>query len=132
MAQDVRSRMPSRVRTTRNVDLQTAPTAQRVPASQIPVYINNHNRLSSFTYLIEWLLEHGTKRIEVLDNASTYPPLLKWYEQLPRDGVSVKVQANCGPWSFWSQSMHLAQSTPYVVTDADIVPSDCCPFDLID
>jgi hypothetical protein len=28
--------------------------------------------------------------------------------------------------------MHLAQNTPYVVTDADIVPSDCCPFDLVE
>lgn len=129
--QDVRSRVPSRIRTSRNMDLPKTPAPQRVPSSKIPVFINNYNRLGSMTELIEWLLEQGTERIEILDNSSTYPPLLKWYEQLPRDGVKVSLHPNLGPWAFWSRSMHKEQSTPYIVTDADIVPSECCPVDLV-
>ena len=28
--------------------------------------------------------------------------------------------------------MHVYQDKPYIVTDSDLVPSDCCPMDLID
>jgi len=80
--------------------------------------------------LVKWLREAGTYNITILDNGSTYPPLLEWYKEF--DITAVKFQPNLGPWSFWTQGMHLVQSTPYVVTDADIVPSDCCPKDLIE
>ncbi len=114
------------------MDVQKAPAAPCVLASQVPVFINNHNRLASTSSLVERLINSGTKTIEILDNASTYKPLLDWYKNLPRDGVSVRMQPNLGPWSFWQQGMHLAQNTPYIVTDADIVPSDCCPTDLVE
>lgn len=103
---------------------------QATPAAQIPVFVNNRDRLESLSKLVCWLIGTGTKSITVLDNGSTYPPLLEWYKHKP-DCVDVKFQANLGPWSFWKQGMHLSQSTAYVVTDADIVPSDCCPADLI-
>jgi hypothetical protein len=67
----------------------------------------------------------------ILDNSSTYPPLLEWYGKLP-SGIGVVRQPNLGPWSFWNQGMHLSQDTPYVVTDSDIVPADCCPVNLIE
>lgn len=114
------------------MDVPPAPSVPQVLACDIPVYINNRDRLRSMTRLGEWLMNAGTKRIIIIDNASTYPPLLEWYKNLPRDGVSLKLQDNLGPWSFWEQGMHLTQSTPYIVTDADLVPSDCCPSDLVE
>ena len=66
----------------------------------------------------------------ILDNDSTYHPLLKYYGNLPSE-VHVNLQRNLGPWSFWAQGMHMVQSTPYVVTDSDLVPADCCPMDLL-
>jgi hypothetical protein len=93
--------------------------------------VNNRDRLSSTKVLIEWLLKAGTVKVVILDNASTYGPLLEWYRDLP-EGVTVEIQANLGPWGFWSTGRHLTQATPYVVTDSDLIPSECCPTDLVD
>jgi len=67
----------------------------------------------------------------ILDNDSSYKPLLEYYGNLSV-GVSVRYQKNLGPWAFWEQGMHQNQRTPYVVTDSDLVPADCCPKDLIE
>lgn len=97
----------------------------------IPVYVNNRDRLTSTRALCEWLLRTGTKNITILDNASTYEPLLEWYKSLP-EGVEVVRQGNLGPWGFWSCNRQGMQGMPYIVADSDCVPSDCCPLDLVD
>jgi len=107
------------------------PSVKIIDYREIPVFVNNHNRLSSTTRLTEWLLGAGTQRIVILDNDSTYQPLLEWYRNLP-EGVSVIEQANMGPWSFWGCNRQETQGNPYIVTDSDVVPSECCPLDLID
>lgn len=108
-----------------------APAAQRDIASQVPVYINNRDRLASTKALTEWLLQSGTKNVTILDNASTYGPLLEWYSK-PPEGVEVVRQGNLGPWGFWGCNRQETQGMPYIVTDSDCVPSDCCPLDLVD
>lgn len=115
------------------MDIPAAPPTPRetVAAAQVPVFISNRNRLTSTRSLIEWLFRAGTQRIVILDNDSTYPPLLEYYDRISH-AVSVKRQENLGPWAFWEQGMHLEQRTPYVVTDSDLVPADCCPMDLIE
>jgi hypothetical protein len=114
--------------------LQTqSPTAHIVSVDykSIPVYVNNRDRMTSTKALCEWLLKAGTKKIIILDNASTYEPLLGWYSSLP-EGVEVIKGPNAGPWGFWDSHKHLTQTVPYVVTDSDCVPSECCPLDLVD
>ena len=106
------------------------PTVATVQVADIPVYINNRDRLTSTKALTEWLLRAGTKNIVILDNDSTYLPLLEWYNSLP-EGTEVVRQGNLGPWGFWGCNRQEMQRTPYVVTDSDLVPSDCCPLDLI-
>jgi len=67
----------------------------------------------------------------IVDNASTYPPLLEFYKNLPT-GVEVHLLGrNLGPWAFWQEGLHKQQSIPYVVTDSDLVPAEECPKDLI-
>ena len=131
MAQNLRGRGPVRLRPQGNVDLPAASTTQEASVAQIPVYINNRNRLTSTKALVEWLLRAGTKRVIIIDNASTYVPLLEYYGLLPEE-VKVRSQDNLGPWSFWDTNSYKEQSTPYVVTDSDTVPSECCPTDLIE
>src|ERR1700678_4193012 len=116
MAQSRLSRGKIQIRTENNVGVQ------KTPAAQIPVYINNHNRLTTTKAMTEWLLKAGTKRIVILDNGSTYAPLLEWYEKLS-EGVEVVKQSNLGPWAFWESQRHTVQATPYVVTDSDLVPA---------
>ena len=102
-----------------------------VDASQIPVFINNRDRLSTVRTTVNWLLRTGTQRIVILDNDSSYPPLLEYYRYLPK-GVTVEyLRQNAGPWAFWDKNMHLQQSIPYVVTDSDLVPDEGCSGDLI-
>lgn len=99
--------------------------------SQIPVYIVNRDRVGCTKRLVDWLLAAGTERVVIVDNASTYPPLLKFYEELPAGVELHQVGRNAGPLVCWQDELHLRQETPFVVTDADVVPSDCCPKDLV-
>lgn len=99
--------------------------------SDVPVYIINRNRISSLVKLVNWLLTAGTKEITIIDNDSTYPPVLDYYEHLPL-GVVVIRNRNQGPTVFWELGLYKQQSNYYVVTDADVVPAEGCPVDLIE
>lgn len=48
-----------------------------------PVVINNFNRLTTTKRLVHDLLSMGYINVHILDNNSTYPPLLEWYETNP-------------------------------------------------
>ena len=99
---------------------------------QVPVYIVNRDRLTCTKKLIDWLLAAGTERIVILDNDSTYPPCLDYYQQLPA-GVELQlIGRNGGPWIFWELKMWTTISTPYIVTDSDLVPADVCPKNLVE
>jgi hypothetical protein len=47
--------------------------------NQIPVIINNRDRLTTTKKLVEDLFSLGYRDITIIDNGSTYPPLLEWY-----------------------------------------------------
>lgn len=96
----------------------------------IPIYIINRNNLDrGFRDLVNWLINAGSQNIEVLDNESSYRPLLEYYESCP---VKItKLGENRGPWWFWDNKMHLQTMTPYIVTDSDVVPDKDCPHDLV-
>lgn len=49
----------------------------------IPIIINNFNRLTTTKKLADDLLKLGYTDIHILDNNSTYPPLLDWYKECP-------------------------------------------------
>ena len=102
-----------------------------VDPGDVPVYFNNYTRLHAIRQLIDWLLIAGTKRIEILDNNSTYPPLLYYYQNLPNRVRVTGLGGNFGPWAFWERGFHLQQPTPYIVSDPDLSPTDECPKDLV-
>ena len=97
----------------------------------IPVFIVNRNRLDALRRLVGWLLAAGTRRVVIMDNASDYPPLLAWYEQLPEGAKLMRLEQNHGPYVLWQQGVHQVLDTPYVLTDSDVVPDAACPSDLI-
>jgi len=51
----------------------------------IPIFINSRDRLNCLKLLIEWLLKAGYKNLIILDNDSSYPPLLDYYRGLEAD-----------------------------------------------
>lgn len=46
---------------------------------QLPIVINNYNRLKSTQDMVKFLLLRGFENIIILDNNSNYPPLTIWY-----------------------------------------------------
>jgi hypothetical protein len=95
-----------------------------------PIYIVNRNRYTSTKNLVDWLIDVGETDITILDNESTYPPVLEYYATLKVAKVQYMLE-NAGPYVLWDRRMHHSIHVPYIVTDSDVVPSECCPKDLI-
>lgn len=103
----------------------------RVPDwRDIPVIVNNRNRLTYMTALLDRLESIGCRRIVVLDNDSDYPPLLEWYATTRHEVV--RLGANLGHRALWISGIadQLAGSW-FVYTDPDVVPEASCPDDFL-
>ena len=87
-----------------------------------PIYLTNMNRLSTTKKMVEDLFRLNPKAdITIIDNASTYPPLLKWYEEVKNDIKIERLDANHGPWVFFYGGIfqHCKQDY-YAYSDADL------------
>ena len=97
----------------------------------VPIFINARDRLGVMKKLIDWLLSAGYRKLIVLDNDSTYSPLLEYYAALERDRrvKVIRLQKNFGYKALWLSNIleRLKISTPYVYTDPDVVPIERCP-----
>jgi len=97
----------------------------------IPIIINNCNRLTFLKMLIESLESRGYYNIYIIDNASTYPPLLNYYETCKYKIYRLK--KNVGYLSLWETNIYKEFfSSYYVYTDSDVVPIDECPDDFLE
>lgn len=79
------------------------------------IFINNRDLLTWPSRMAALLKEQGHEVVWI-DNASTYPPLLKFYETCPYEVR--RLRDNRGPGAPW-QVME-RQTEPYVVTDPDL------------
>ena len=97
----------------------------------IPIIICNRNRLTPLRDLVDWLQAAGHESITVLDNASTYPPLLEYYESERRSLQVRKLGRNMGPYALWTNELRdLRARVPFIYSDSDVVPDPDCPQDL--
>ncbi|MBE8954575.1 MAG: tetratricopeptide repeat protein [Quinella sp. 2Q5] len=101
----------------------------------VPIFINARDRLGVMRRQIDWLLDAGYRKIFVLDNASTYPPLLEYYAALETDRrvKIIRLEKNFGFKALWLSNIleRLNIATPYVYTDPDVVPAEDCPKDFL-
>ena len=91
----------------------------------IPIFINNRDRVECLSKLIDWLLEAGYRRIYILDQDSTYPPLIEFYETFRQDSrIHILRMENLGYKCIWDSRIleTLNIQTPYVYTDSDVLP----------
>ena len=97
----------------------------------IPIIINNKNRYSYLIKLISYLEIRGYNNIFIIDNKSTYLPLLEYYKS-----TKFKVfylNRNLGYLALWKSLIFLRFiRSYYVYTDSDIVPIEDCPNDFLD
>jgi len=93
---------------------------------KIPIIINNFNRLTYLKLLIESLTTRGYNNIYIIDNASTYPPLLEFYESCPHKVF--RLSENIGYLSLWKKKIHKQFRNKYFVyTDSDLLIHTDCP-----
>ena len=67
----------------------------------------------------------------IIDNASTYPPLLEYYDQCPY--TVFRLTENLGFKALWKSHLDKRFCNDYFIyTDSDVVPADFCPADFVD
>jgi len=97
----------------------------------IPVIINNRNRLTTLKALVTWLEKAGMRKIVVIDNASTYPPLLSYYLKFPHSLCMLR--DNVGYLALWEAGTYREfAGAHFFYTDSDVVPVEECPPDFAD
>ena len=93
----------------------------------IPLFINCRDRLDTVVAMVEWAQRLPNVAVYLVDNASTFPPLLDYYR---RTATAVLFAGENGgprtPWRFIRERLNGQQF--YVVTDCDLdmtsVPTD--------
>ncbi len=95
----------------------------------IPVIIINFNQLEYLKDLIHFLEDKKTINIIIIDNNSTYLPLLKYYDEIADNIVIHRQKDNLGHLVFWKnrELFHKYANGFFIVTDADIVPNTSLP-----
>lgn len=93
----------------------------------VKVFINNRDRLTWTRRLAEIVARDPRCAVVIVDNASTWPPLLDWYERCPFPVA--RLAENLGHEAPWKSGIVAAEAGPlYVVTDPDLdlsaVPRD--------
>jgi len=96
----------------------------------IPIIINNRNRLLFLREQLNWFEKNKFNNIIILDNQSTYLPLIEFYEKIKYQVI--RFNKNYGYLSLWiSPLKHKFINNFYIYTDPDIVPISECPGDVI-
>jgi hypothetical protein len=93
----------------------------------IPIFIISRDRLNPLSLLLNRLKGQD---ITIIDNASTYEPLLDFYKAC-NDCKIIRLKENHGYLAPWTQDL-IPKNTPYIVTDPDVIPVDHCPEDFIE
>lgn len=107
---------------------------QRKNPLSIPIIIINYNQLDNLRILVSFLLERKIENIIIVDNNSTYPPLLDYYRTI-RDLVKVEIMnKNHGHMVFFENKILQEKYARgyYFVTDADIIPNENLPLNFIE
>ncbi len=95
---------------------------------KIPIIINNYNRLEYPMQLIASLERMGYGNIYIIDNKSTYAPLLEYYKTCPY--TVFRLDRNVGHLSLWKTGIYRRfRNQWFIYTDSDIVPGKECPED---
>jgi hypothetical protein len=96
----------------------------------IPIVINNRNRLTYLKDLVTWLQKAGYRNIIILDNDSTFPGLKEYYDECGARIIYLK--KNLGYKALWlSDFFNEIRSGFYVYSDPDLMPVAKCPDDLV-
>lgn len=99
----------------------------------IPIIINSRDRLSTLERLVNWLRSAGYQNLAVLDNCSSYPPLLNYLDRIQSELLVYRLKRNLGSQALWMSGLFetFPEDIPFVYTDSDILPIEGCPADVV-
>jgi hypothetical protein len=96
-----------------------------------PIVINNYNRLACLCRLVDRLKGDGYLNIYIIDNNSSYGPLLSYYQK--NDLKVFYLNQNVGYLALWKTDLYkYFIDDYYVYTDPDIIPDDGCPSNYLE
>jgi hypothetical protein len=100
---------------------------------EIPIIIISYNQLNYLKLLIEFLQISGYNNIVIIDNNSSYIPLLEYFEDIKKNVTIHKLDDNFGHKVFWkfTKFQKLYAENYFVLTDPDIIPDKDCPKDFL-
>lgn len=99
----------------------------------IPIFIISHNRLNCLKDQLEAFTQRGYKNIKIIDNLSTYEPLLEFYKEHPEYEV-LYMDKNYGHTVFVDTYLFekYGKRDYYAITDSDVVPVENCPDNFLE
>jgi hypothetical protein len=97
--------------------------------SKIPLIIINFNQLENLKKTIQFAQSYGFEEIVIIDNTSTYPPLLEYYEEICNDVTLLRMESNYGHMVFFKNTelYNKYGKNFFILTDADIEPNKNLP-----
>lgn len=108
---------------------------QKWDYKSIPIIIISFNQLFYLMKLIEFLQKMEYTNIVIIDNNSSYKPLLDYFTSIePSSSITLyRLKENYGHMVFWKNKALFNKYSKgyYVITDADINPDEACPGDFL-
>jgi len=96
-----------------------------------PVFIVCRDRLTCLVGLLDWLESVGNAdEVYLIDNASTWEPLLDYYASTPHTVIRRENEGHRVGWSSGILRKYAA-ARPFIYTDPDVLPVEDCPDDAI-
>ena len=94
----------------------------------VNVFIISFNRLKYLVQLVAWLEKAGFEKIHIVDNNSTYPPLLDYLRNSQH--TVHRLDKNYGHLAVWEcgKFKDIIDNEYFIVTDFDILPVEECPL----
>lgn len=100
--------------------------------TQYPTFLICRDRVSCTAELVRWLEAAGQQQIYLVDNDSSYEPLLEYYESTPH--TVIRMGGNTGHTGIWLHGIvdKYAANQYFIVSDPDTIPIEQCPLDAVD
>jgi len=107
--------------------------SQNADYKSIPIVIISFNQLLYLKQLVDFLTLNKYSNIIIVDNNSTYEPLLDYFDEISAAVTIHRLKENTGHMVFWENETLFTTYAQgyYVVTDADVVPETACPHDFL-
>jgi glycosyltransferase involved in cell wall biosynthesis len=94
-------------------------------AHRVPIIVNSFNQLTYLRIMVEQLTALGCENLMVLDQASSYPPLLDYLAELESSFPVVRLKENHGPHWLFTSGLSMTLPDFFIYTDPDIrFPAD--------